>query len=498
MNQKYCAQTTRCGGWGLPRVAVALPLILAVHWLSPSGNHGPHAQAKARKGEEPQETQLELKPVVLDYLVTSIYATQQKAEDGTTISVSGKAATFKRDRTGKLALRLGSDTWTIPGEGTTLSAEIKGCVHHVSVYPDCGGELLVGPGDALAASLPFGDVLFIDADYDGLFFEAGVDWVGIGSRPGMAWVYQTEMPLVDGVYTFSAKDDGKDKRVVTWNCAEFTTTNRARELHNTFNRMRMDFGLFPTLNDTIWDKHCDSHCAYMAIHGIGHPEDVGKQGYSKEGHQAGMASILCSGTTAEQAMLSMLATPLHGLYMRQPWFTRAAFGARESYIAIHKTIKGAPELPWTGPCIFPPNNCRNVPTHWNGAESPDPRQYPDKNYGYPISFFHGWGELFSPAEMTAVLERRDGNTWTCVPSQLTYPSGPVQPASGKSTWTFLMAEDGLQPDTVYRVRASWKCKGKPAKGKAPTQAPAEGQLVSCFKTGSRQSRGDDWATSQQR
>ena len=465
-------------------------------------NTQPQVQAKDK--DEDAGTLIELKPVILKHLVQSPYLTPMEVIDGQEFEVGGKRSEV-REKKGELELKLGSDKYPITSEGGMFAYEAKDVVYHVGVFPDELGRLYICSCDAMSADFDFGSLLFIDANFNGRYFDENEDLVAIGPSGGFGFVFQPEIPLIDANYRFEVKNDGKKDLSVRFTREEFRTQNQAREQHNAFNRMRMNFGLFPTLDNDEWNKNCQAHCQYMEDNDyFGHPEDPKTPGYTKEGHLAGTGPILSKGGSAVNGMLCMLGTPFHGWCMRAPWFTRAGFGALDHLGAIYYRLKDYPDMPLPQCSIFPPNNATGVPIRWNGAESPDPRAKPGQDYGYPITFYNDWGANFSPSEMNAKLEVEVDGKWQEVPIQLSWQGGPVQPAEKPTGYTFIMSEGALRPNSLYRLTGNFKLKAQSkkvrvGKKKKSVKVPGgEGDFQTCFRTGAADVPANAWDTTQQR
>jgi hypothetical protein len=336
--------------------------------------------------------------------------------------------------------------------------------------------------DALTAEFDGFTLNFIDADLNGAHFDEGVDCVLFGDGR-YAFPFYRSMPLPDGQYSFEPNKGGPLK----FSRTAVAIPEQARQLQNGLNKIRMDFGLFPTACDAAFSTRCQKHAEYMRLNGkISHDEQSGKPGYSKEGHDAGMSSEVTMIGDLDSVAFSLFDTPLHGFDLRSPWFTQSAFGATEGY-GVVRTLGTKPRaMPFVAPAVFPPNNAVNVPLSW-ARETPDPRIDLAKGAGYPITIYFRWCDLGNPARMTAKIEALDGETWSELPCQVTYNVATSAPAArsvfAKATPVFVLPHDALAGETLHRLTITY-----PGGKKDET-------LVTCFRTGS--ARGQHaWPTGQ--
>ncbi|MCC6464670.1 MAG: hypothetical protein IT463_04945 [Planctomycetes bacterium] len=422
----------------------------------------------------PGPASAELTPVTLQHIVQSPYLGRLTAADGTSFKLGSRSFTGKLKK-GALHLSPGGE---VPPGGATLAFGDR----HLAVYPDALGRMQCFPADALKAEFDGLTLLFVDADFNGKHFDEGADYVIFGENGRYAFPYYAVMPLPGGLYTF-APDKGRSLKFTR---QEVDVPGQARRLQEGLNRIRMDFGLFPTACDPVYSRNCQKHAEYLRQNGkLTHDEVAGNPGYSKEGHDAGMSSLVTVMQEPAGIAFSLFDTPLHGFDLRAPWFTQSAFGAGEGYGVIRVVGVKPRAMTFVAPAVFPPNNAVNVPTGW-ARETPDPRLDPAKGSGYPITLYFRWCELGNPATMTARLEALEGERWTELPCQVTFNAATLSQAArsvySKACPVFVLPHASLAADTLHRLTVVYSGgKGEP--------------LVSCFTTGSN--RGQHaWDTTQ--
>lgn len=444
---------------------ILILLSLALLALTPAR---PHAQPEGEAGS------VELAPVTLDHIVQSPYLGRLTACDGASFKLGAKAFSCKQSRN-KLTLSPGGE---IPPEGATLKVGNR----NVAAYPDALGRMQCFGADALKAEFTGFTLFFIDADLNGAHFDEGLDYV-LFNAGRYAFPFYRSMPLPDGQYTFEPNKGGPLK--FTRNA--IAIPEQARQLQNGLNKIRMDFGLFPTACDAAFSTKCQKHAEYMRLNGkISHDEKSGNPGYSKEGHDAGMSSEVTMIGDLDSVAFSLFDTPLHGFDLRAPWFTQSAFGATEGYGVVRILGVKPRAMPFVAPAVFPPNNAINVPVSW-ARETPDPRIDPSKGNGYPITIYFRWCDLGNPAKMSAKLEALDGESWSELPCQVTYNVATLSQAGrgvySKACPVFVLPHDALASETLHRLTITY-----------PGGKSGE-TLLTCFKTGS--ARGQHaWPTAQ--
>ena len=434
------------------------------------------ALAPARPQSQPEgETgSVELAPVTLGHIVQSPYLGRLTAADGASFKLGARAFSVKQGKS-KLTLSPGGE---VPPEGATLKIGNR----NLAVYPDALGRMQCFGADALKAEFNGFTLHFIDADLNGSHFDEGLDFV-LFNDGRYAFPFYRSMPLPDGQYTFEANKGGPLKFT---RCA-VGIPEQARQLQNGLNKIRMDFGLFPTACDAAFSTKCQKHAEYMRLNGkISHDEQSGFPGYSKEGHDAGMSSEVTMIGDLDSVAFSLLDTPLHGFELRAPWFTQSAFGATEGYGVVRILGVKPRAMPFVAPAVFPPNDAKNVPVSW-ARETPDPRIDLSKGAGYPITIYFRWCDLGNPAKMSARLEAFDGEDWRELPCQLTYNAATLSQAArsvySKQSPVFVLPHEALASETLHRLTITY-----------PGGKSGE-TLVTCFKTGS--ARGQHaWPTAQ--
>ncbi|NUQ35526.1 MAG: hypothetical protein HUU29_11375 [Planctomycetaceae bacterium] len=445
----------------------------------------------------PAAKKLSLKPASISRLIQSAYTPDYLIHDDRSIVIDDVKIAFQTTKTGCDIVIPDTEaddgkggTTTIPGKrhsvsasrGATVKFKIKGRDIAFAVYPDRLDRLHYFPANAVQATLGKTPVTFVDANFNGVYFDEGIDHVIVGKAGQYAFPFYKTIAMPDFIYVFEVGD--KD---VTVTPQEYTTKDLAREVQMTLNKVRIDFGLVPVVSDPEWDVHCHNHSEYMRLNTRRtHDEQPGLEGYTAKGHEAGVASNLSFKKEAGDAVYDLWDTPLHGYRMRASWYAKGAFGAVPGYTTIMVRSLEQPATPMLKPYVFPPNNSVNIPVDWRD-EDPDPRVKNDAGNGYPITYYViGWDHGDIPESMSVTLEAQAKKTWTNVDVQVTYSAatGPSNVFSGMLVPIYVLPINALNPNTLYRLTAKFKLKGK------------EYNEVSCFTTGTGKGQ-QVWDTTQQ-
>ncbi|MBE7493087.1 MAG: hypothetical protein HS108_15205 [Planctomycetes bacterium] len=417
-------------------------------------------------------------PVVIDWLMQSDYGEDRRLTPQTSPKLLGQSAKVTSEGDG-IAVQWGGQRFVVPAAGRVVDVTPR---QKLAVFPDAAGRLHWFSAAALACTVDDLPLLFLDANANGKFCEENVDMVALGPRGAYAWPHTRVMPLVGYSYTF--RHTGKE---IAWTRTPLATQGQALELHNALNRTRMQFGLLPTISDPAADAGCHAHCQYMQTNDeMKHSQDRAKPGYTKEGDAAARTSILTRKNTPEAAVAGWFGQPLHGRDIRSSWLGKAGFGFHEGNGAIRTSGLVTPEQKLPGPVVFPPNDCRDVPTGWASGESPEPRLDPSRAPGFPITLCWPWGVPLKVTALAATLESRDGDQWKPVKVQASFPGQDYPKHMAGFDYVYILPVDTLQPNTTYRLKVTLTSSG----GEEATRE-------TCFVTGTR-SDARQWRPDQQR
>jgi len=309
----------------------------------------------------------------------------------------------------------------------------------------------------------------VDADGDGVWNEPGVDgmcWLGqewVWPLPAKGDRWCTPGAEVSG---FSCGPWGEDATATVRPLA--TTLPATLPLLRNINDERARIGLPPRPEDAALSAPLQKHCAYMkGQNNLAHEEDKAKPGYSPEGHEAGMNSILGQGTPPERLGTQMVATFYHRQDVIRPGTAGFGLGNDGAYSGIDgRRNLGAWKLQW--PVLCPVPGQREVPLAF-APEMPDPING-DKEAGWPITVYFEKG---APKLVAASLKVKG--------QAAEVPCYRFDGAEGGKTdfnrfqhVVALIAKDRLAPGTTYEVAmdtGEWKLAweftttGAAAKGK---------------------------------
>lgn len=171
-----------------------------------------------------------------------------------------------------------------------------------------------------------------------------------------------------------------------------TTVAAALPVLKGVNEERVEIGLTPRPEDVKLSAELQKHCKYMAANNtLTHPEDPGKPGYTKEGHEAGMRSILGRGQAADSVAAGMVQTYFHRQDVIRPQTLAFGVGYEGSFSGIdgRSNLGKAPDQYW--PVLCPVPGQTGVGTTY-GKESPDATPG-DNAAGYPITVYFGTSAL---------------------------------------------------------------------------------------------------------
>jgi hypothetical protein len=250
-----------------------------------------------------------------------------------------------------------------------------------------------------------------------------------------------------------------------------TTVPAALPVLKGVNEERVKLGLTPRPEDVKLSAELQKHCVYMQMNNIlTHPEEAGKPGYSKEGHEAGMRSILSRGMDAAGVAHGMVGTYFHRQDVIRPHTIAFGVGYEGSFGGIdgRSAMGKAPPQYW--PVLCPVPGQQNVGLNY-GKEAPDACPG-DAAAGYPITVYFGTGALkLTSSSLKAVGGAPAPRPQPGQPAAA--PGGPVDcylydPTQGASKdmtgyqhCVCIIPKDPLRANTEYEVTLAVDVAGKP-------------------------------------
>ncbi|HYG77689.1 MAG TPA: hypothetical protein VEK08_21970, partial [Planctomycetota bacterium] len=311
-------------------------------------------------------------------------------------------------------------------------------------------------------------LVIVDANGNGTYNEPGVDgitWQGetfLFPLPATTerWCSATQnfTALQLGVWGENAAVNGRPLA---------TTVPTALPVLKGVNSERVKIGLTPRPEDVKLSAELQKHCAYMTGTGqLAHAEDKSKPGYSEEGHNAGMRSILSMGTPAGNVALGMVNTYFHRQDVIRPNTVAFGVGYDGKFGGIDGRTNCSPVQPQHFPVLCPVPGQSGVALSY-GKEAPDATPG-DPSAGYPITVYFNTRQLkltshslkaLGPAGAAAGLKPGSGVNVDC------YVFDPQTGASADMTGyqqcVCLIAKDPLQGGTEYEVTMNVEVDGKP-------------------------------------
>jgi hypothetical protein len=198
-----------------------------------------------------------------------------------------------------------------------------------------------------------------------------------------------------------------------------TTVPAALPVLRGVNEERVEIGLTPRPEDPKLSADLQKHCKYEATNNtLTHPETAGAPGYSKEGNDAGMRSILSRGTAAEHVASGMVTTYFH----RQDVLRPETLGFGVAYEGAFGGIDGRTDVghapPQFWPVLCPVPGQTGVGTQY-GKESPDATPG-NASAGYPLTAYFGTANL-----KLLSYSLKEVGPWTAqMPAGRPLPPGP--------------------------------------------------------------------------
>jgi hypothetical protein len=249
-----------------------------------------------------------------------------------------------------------------------------------------------------------------------------------------------------------------------------TSVPAALALLKGVNDERVEIGLTPRPEDPKLSADLQKHCKYeMQNNTLTHPETPGQPGYTKEGNEAGMRSILSRGTPAEHVAAGMVQTYFHRQDVIRPETQAFGVGYEGNFGGIDgRTNMGkAPAHYW--PVLCPVPGQTGVGTTY-GKESPDACPG-DTASGYPITAYFGTASL----KLVSYSLKEVGPAGASPGPVRPVPAGvasidcyvfdPAQGAnnsfSGYQRAVCLISKDPLKSNIEYEVTLKVDVDGKP-------------------------------------
>jgi hypothetical protein len=234
------------------------------------------------------------------------------------------------------------------------------------------------------------------------------------------------------------------------------------------NEERVKIGLTPRPEDLKLSAELQKHCVYMAMNNIlTHPEESGKPGYSKEGHEAGMRSILSRGMAAPGIAHGMVGTYFHRQDVIRPHTIAFGVGYEGSFGGIDGRSAMGKAPAHYFPVLCPVPGQKEVGLNY-GKEAPDACPG-DAAAGYPITVYFSTSALkINSYSLKAVggapapkgpPAAAPGGAVEC------YLYDPTQGASNDMTGyqqcVCIIPKDPLRANTEYEVSLAVTVGGKP-------------------------------------
>jgi len=403
----------------------------------------------------------------------AVYRTQLLADPdrpiGDAITLAGRAIAARLTAKGELELDLKGDgkfrSFSRSGLATVsvdlplAEGKIKPLAISLFVQKGTDGTWTYRNATQLTLAIGGESLAIIDVDGDGVWNEAGVD--------GMVWAGQTwlfPLPTADERWCTASLDctgltfgpQGQDPRLSARPLA--TTVPEALPVLRNVNHERVLIGLTPRPENLRLSADLQKHCQYMMLNDkLSHPEDAGKPGYSKEGHEAGMNSILGMGTAAERLGTMMVETYFHRQDVIRPETRAFGVGYAGKYGGIDGRRDMGKSAAYRWPVLSPVPDQDDIALAY-AKESPDACPG-DQAAGYPITAYFGSGKPTLTAwSLTAVSGKAPGAPIECYPFD--HKTGASAEFSGYQNCVCIMAKDPLQGGTTYEVMLKAETGGK--------------------------------------
>jgi hypothetical protein len=271
---------------------------------------------------------------------------------------------------------------TLKGEGAKKSQAIK-----LSVRKKDDGTWVYRNMTQLQLTIDTEQFIVIDANGNGAYNEPGID--------GLAWKGETVLfPLpAAGERWCSATQNITGLQFGPWgeqpsaSTRPLTTTVMAAlPVLKGVNEERVKLGLTPRPEDARLSADLQKHCVYMKLNKkVQHEEEKGKSGFSQEGHEAGLRSILSSGKEPQKVAEGMVNTYFHRVDVVRPNTNAFGVGYEDIYGGIDGRTSLDPATAQHFPVLCPMPGQQGIGLVCE-SEFPDPTPG-DKSAGFPISVY---------------------------------------------------------------------------------------------------------------
>ena len=323
-------------------------------------------------------------------------------------------------------------------------------------------DKLVYVSSATGMNVPLGSLsaFIVDSDMDGKLGSEGDGLVVPGSR--------TVGPLQDVTLINSAADAVAVRRHETegWQCAELSMPRGNDRDHAAAWRLlqwhRQAAGLLPLKYDDTLERGMKLHVDYLVRNNrYSHYEDPRLPGYTKEGAQAGLTSVIGKlKKTHVEGITSQLTSLFHRSSCLAPELEASAMILDRTHFMCSTKLEVRSPLRGR-PLVYPAHAMTNVPCEFNIAgESPLPFEgeaaHNTRGTAIGVRFAQLYYARSLPAEPTFTLEARPpGAQWHEVRCDLYYPGKTPRSAGVPVSYlghVALIPKQHLAPRTLHRAR----------------------------------------------
>jgi len=441
------------------------------------------AALAASAGAAPDAASSDFKPlraVVVPEVAPGFYVTQCSAPldmpVGDAIKIGGLAIPAQVGEQGELKLDLRASgslstyrsdqavALTLQHEGSTRAFQVR-----LLLRKRTDGTWTYRNVTQLAVRVEDDQFVIVDANGNGLYNEPGVDAMGLRGctvvfpLPGPEERWCTTKREFTGLSLGPWGEDLKatGRPLATKHASGLPVLQGVIE-------ERLKLGLTPRPEDPKLSDDLQKHCAYMSSNDtLAHPEEKGKPGYSPEGHEAGMRSILSAGTPAERVALGMVNTYFHRIDVIRPDTLLFGVGYSVKYGGIDGRSgmdKSPRQTLW--PVLCPAPGQTDVSLAY-GKEAPDATPG-DPAAGYPITVQFHTGKLKLTGHALRLAPPPGTPARPAAKADPGIPCYPFDPETGASNGmtgflhcVCLIPKDPLQAGTEYEVTMEVDVEGKP-------------------------------------
>jgi hypothetical protein len=306
--------------------------------------------------------------------------------------------------------------------------------------------------DVRKGTLDRSDFFFYDVDGNGKFDDLGVDGLIMTNMP---FLVPLEEKTILGASEFLWKVE-PDGSAVSFRRDPLPISEGQKKVLIQFNLWRVMNGLPAVTIDQQLSDACNEHCAYMEFHSeLTHEQDPGKDGYTREGAEAGKRSCIGEEGPVESVHL-FYATFYHRLPLIHPGTKAIGVGASQRYAAVDGLTRRDRRTEWIYPVIVPAPNSFGHLTHF-AHEAPDPLPEGAPPAGFPITLTFATGKITDARVELRVKDEKGA----VLPVYLSSPESPAnekRPDNRMSICAIPRAP--LKPLTTYWVKATYKLDGQ--------------------------------------